>query len=491
MKRLHVLAMTLLAGMVSFAWAQEPTTRPESRVKVRGWTVLISDPFQPMASSPAVFSDTLPEFVSTKRPRAVGADRDRIMPVGIVRVTGEVGLKVDVQLDAKTGQFNSTWPLARMRGNAAMWRDVALTVTPRNMIALDGRHWLNQFRDVKTPFLFTSDRAEPFLLYDVSLPFVNQLSVASGSAPDTIRYAHAGHAPLHDVVFYRPAANSGWETAIVTDLAAPAGAQPPVPPAPRPTNSAQTQQEASIRQQIQQLEQNRQSIMQSVALQGVDAASLQAYLQRSEDQIRQLQSQLPRPPVQPVVDPSIAASKEAAQEIQLTKSAANGFRPLLEEWTTRLAPYDLEPTDVRAIVSILETQLSDSSRLTAVYRMDDAELQRLLPIEVIPATNDIRRVALVIVRNIDPALPTEVDSLIARLGDRDWKTREQASKELAAVGPVARSKLMSALTSADAEVALRAERLLLQLGVGGPTPAPAPAVGEGIIINGGNLILIR
>jgi hypothetical protein len=102
----------------------------------------------------------------------------------------------------------------------------------------------------------------------------------------------------------------------------------------------------------------------------------------------------------------------------------------------------------------------DKKRLTAVYRLDPAELDRMLPLEVTPTPRKTVRVGLVIARNIDPSVGDEIDQLIAQLAHPDWEQREVAHKQLADLGAAARPKLQAALQQKDMEVVWRAERLL-------------------------------
>jgi HEAT repeat protein len=95
--------------------------------------------------------------------------------------------------------------------------------------------------------------------------------------------------------------------------------------------------------------------------------------------------------------------------------------------------------------------------------MDDAEFDRLLPIEVVPQPARIKRFALVIVLNVDPAAGTIVDDLIKQLGDEDWSKRDAAYQALVAMGPAATAKLNAAKNNTDMEVVWRVERLLAQL----------------------------
>ena len=91
------------------------------------------------------------------------------------------------------------------------------------------------------------------------------------------------------------------------------------------------------------------------------------------------------------------------------------------------------------------------------------ELDRLLPLDVTPTPRKTVRVALVVVRGIDPAITDEIDGLITQLGDADWNVREAAYKQLAEFGAAAQPKLTEATRQKDLEVVYRAERLLQRL----------------------------
>jgi hypothetical protein len=55
---------------------------------------------------------------------------------------------------------------------------------------------------------------------------------------------------------------------------------------------------------------------------------------------------------------------------------------------------------------------------------------------------------------------SEIDELIAQLGDDQWSTRDAAYQTLAKLGKAAKSQLEKAQKSHDMEVVWRAERLL-------------------------------
>ena len=111
-------------------------------------------------------------------------------------------------------------------------------------------------------------------------------------------------------------------------------------------------------------------------------------------------------------------------------------------------------------MKILARHVLDPKRLTAVCRLDPAELDRVLPLEVVPQPKKISRIALVIVKNIDPAIDDELDRLIKQLGDPSWKIRDRATKEIHKLGVRAKKRLEVAANDKDAEIAYRAELLL-------------------------------
>jgi hypothetical protein len=92
--------------------------------------------------------------------------------------------------------------------------------------------------------------------------------------------------------------------------------------------------------------------------------------------------------------------------------------------------------------------------------MDPAELDRVLPLEIVPQPKKISRIALVIVRGMDPALNAELDALIKQMGDPSWKVRDAATKAIRKLGVRAKTRLEGAANSSDTEVAYRAEQIL-------------------------------
>jgi hypothetical protein len=165
--------------------------------------------------------------------------------------------------------------------------------------------------------------------------------------------------------------------------------------------------------------------------------------------------------VPPATMSAPATSPSENSSVHMTPiESADPSRFLADDWKPRLAAWEIEPSDIDLIVRTLKAQALDDRAMTAVFRLDEADLSRVLTLEITPPPAKVSRVALVIARNIDPALSDLIDQLISQLGSPDWKQREAATDLLANYGPAAQSRLQAALGSKDQEIVVRAERLL-------------------------------
>jgi hypothetical protein len=118
---------------------------------------------------------------------------------------------------------------------------------------------------------------------------------------------------------------------------------------------------------------------------------------------------------------------------------------------------------VETVLGILAARALDERWLTVVYRLDPAEMDRLMPLEVVPTPQRVVRVGLVIVRGLDPDVDDEIDRLIAQFGDADYAKRQDAMDRLRSIGNPATGKLQRAVNHTDLEIAQRAETLLAEL----------------------------
>ncbi len=164
----------------------------------------------------------------------------------------------------------------------------------------------------------------------------------------------------------------------------------------------------------------------------------------------------------------------------------------------RLARAGLAPNEVELFVGNYAALLFEGEAVVLACRLDQGTIDDKMPLSIFPEPTKVVRVPMVMMRNADPQLGGEVEKLIVQLGDPKFGVREAAQKQLLHLGPLAFPALNKVLNHADLEIAVRAERILLNqnqpaLGRQGvATPAAAPAAGAppgalvpGRAVNGG------
>jgi hypothetical protein len=412
--------------------APKPPAAPQGDFEVYEWVVLLCDPNQPAANAERMFPSTLPEFVGARRAAAPPESASEPSPAGVIRVVAPAGAtegqKVDVLVQAPAGRFLATWPKGKGRTNRQLWEAYELRPESAALRELPAGHWFGALRQGPSVGLHRGRAGERFLLYDVELNYALPLRAAGGDK-GSYELSNSGGAPLLDVTLFKPEGGA-WRRGGVASMPAAKGVAPATGPSTAPTTGPATTT-PSPAEVIQRMRQRRV------------AAGMPA------------DTPLPTPPP-PSTQPAAGASKAMVA----ADSPPAGATEALAPWKQRLTEAGLSPADVGQVLRILERFALDRKRMTVVYRLDPAELDRLLPLEVTPLPRKTVRVGIVVARNVDPAVGDEVDQLVKQLGADDWDAREAAYKQLAELGPAARPKLQAALNSKDLEVAWRAERLI-------------------------------
>ncbi|MFI5380626.1 MAG: hypothetical protein ACHRHE_15115 [Tepidisphaerales bacterium] len=418
-----ILAMGLSAGVCR---AAEPTTRPTTAPsdspasEVQEWLILVSDPNTPQASSGPMYGSSLPEFANPRRPSASGEKMLDPCPVGVIRLFADKpdsADKLDVMLTIKGGRFMGNWPKATSRTTGLLWQDWQLRTTPDSLETLNPKHWFNLLRKGESAYLVKNNRSERFIAYDLEIAYANPVQVRA-NGPAYLAW-NTGSVPLHDVCIYK-SRDDGWHTTTLARLDPSAPVQSATAPATRPTTAPSTLPTSPV---------------------------------------------AGGPATQPTTQP--VASGPTTRNVAEPTLGAAGIKDaaeLLAPWKAKLSAAGLSSTDFDVILSILTKYGLDSKRMTIVYRLDPSEMERLLPIEVVPQPRKVTRVGLVIVRNIDPAIGQEIEQLIVQLGDPDWPKREAAHKQLSDLGLPAKAMLEQASkNNKDLEVVWRSERLLAKI----------------------------
>jgi hypothetical protein len=430
MKKLIALLVLMLA-LTAHAADKVTGETPKGPYELIEWVVLIVDPNRTLANEAAAFKSTLPGFARGRRAVNESADSvKRPSPVGVIRLTAPNGADeepIDVLLQTVGGRFLGSWPEGKARNNRLLWDNVLLHEGPARPVLVDGGHWFTTLRsDTDSATLSSASRwSERFLMYDAEIPYRNIVRIEATT--DGYRLANAGLTPLRDVDIYAPT-EKGWRVGSLADLQATAQPVSTTKPAEPATKQA------------------------------ADAAKdVFADAKPQTKPVRSSPSLMRGPSTKPAPVEEVAAS--AWRNVKLGDASSDA----LGGWRSRLKEAGLKPADVETISAMLQAHALDTEQLTVVYRIDSSELDRLLPLEVVPAPVKTTRVGLVIVKNIDPAAGDRIVKLIQQLGDPNWEKREAAHAKLTEIGAGARPKLTEALKNPDIEIAYRVERLLAAL----------------------------
>lgn len=435
---LWLMVFCVLPCCVADAQPSAVPKSPEGAFEVHEWVIFICDPNQPQANAGSLFLSTLPDFMAGRRTAAAVEKLNEPTPIGLIRFTGNSGgEKVDVLLENKGGRFLGHWPKAQTRTNGLLWQNLMVSDQPAGATAADAlaaASWINRLRAPAAPALLREGKGERFLLYDAEPNYKLPLRVLPGDAELHYQVTNSDKVGLKDLTFYKKLPD-GWHSATVGDL-------PPSSPTTKPATKPAT------------------APMAPTTLAASRPTTAPATLAATKPATSPTTLAASQPSTKPTVGLPIA----------LAASDAASDAALLAPWKARLTAAGLQATDLDLIIGILEKQALDANRLTAVYRLEADQLDQLLPLDIVPSPRKTVRVGLVIVRNIDPAIATEIETLVAQLGDVKWDAREAAQKRLTDLGLAARPKLELLLKSArDPEVVYRIERLIAAL-----TRDPAP-----------------
>jgi hypothetical protein len=406
------LTLTWMCSSAAPAQTTAPTTAPS--FEVHEWVVLVSSPFQSEANQDGMVLSTLPASADSRRQSAPAEQQNDPQPIGVIRLVGKAGAPVDVSITVRNGKMMAAWPKAKSKSNRLLWSNLNLsTELPATASmegqsepdALDANSWLNDLRRERSNWLRGDDSLERFLAYDLELDYTSPLTI-HGGRDFSYELINQSLQPMRELNLYKPD-GAGWRHAEIDQLGGPAVATKPT------------------------------------ATTGPSATS---------------QASAAAPP----------AAKNSAK-VTLDGSSSTQAAEVLGSWKERLMGDGLPATDADLIIRILGKYALDPKRLTAVYELDAAQMDQLLPLEILPEPSKTVRVGLVVLRDADPGVAGEIDELVTQLGDDEWTKRDAAYQALAKLGKAAKSQLEKAQNSKDMEVVWRAERLLEAMN--GATPA--------------------
>ena len=442
-----LIALTLVV-VLPFSRAQAEDAPP---LELHEWSVWLAEPQGKEINTLASHASAMPGVVETERSRRREADKPAPSPVGVMTLYGEPPEVVDIDLRIAAGRPIAQWPRSEGKASRLRWLDLKLSkeLTNREALAyIPEGHWFHQARDLGGLYLQLKKggRIERFLTYDIE--FQTTLAVRLDGNAEQYKVANLGKHPLNDVLLIVPGPEGrrvGWLESTAAGAGA-AGATPATPAGAR----AGAAQPAGAR--AARVVRAGNAVVVVAAPPGAVAAPVQ----------------LPPGANAPAGQPNAAgqpAVKETITDIAISGPLAVDSDEFKEktsdELRKRLAAAGLKEAEVNLLHSLYAKHFFESDSIQIVFRMPQEAIDEMTPLTVEPENTKVKRVALVIARNVDPLLRDDVQKLVTDLGDPSYAKREHAEKRLKALGRLAIPNLKEALKNKDTEVVMRAERLLL------------------------------
>jgi hypothetical protein len=417
----------------------------------------------------------------------------RVAPINLITFYGEPATNLDIDLRTKAGSFLAHWPPCDHLPNRLRWSGApAVNLTdkladPSELSSVDAEHWMHKAREGDALYVSRGARTERFLAYDVELNLAAPIRLAGG--PDKYTVINISGTTLYDVLISRPTPE-GRRVAWLDVL----------PAASSSAADAASKDAKAAKAKADLFEDDKDAAAEAKKPAAAEAAKEGADTQKSEPAAKppaaaaqDANKPAAGEPAKGATLPALAADKKVPDtgvEITLSEPidpkspevAAKTSQPLSE----RLVRAGLKPLEVEIFIKNYQSLFFEGDALIVACRLSPSLVDEKLPLSVFPEPAKTVRVAMVAMRNADPQLGSEVDRLIAQLGDKKFAAREAAQRRLFELGALAFPALQKSLNSADLEIVLRCERILLnqnqtpnptaQVNQAGAAPAAAPAV---------------
>lgn len=381
------------------------------KFEVHEWAVWIVDPTVEQANARDRYPSAMPGVVSSIRSRQGIRDKNAVSPLSVLTFYGAAVEDLEVSLRIQSGRFVASWPKAQQKSRRLRWVDIDLTqkaAAQGRLAYVAAEHWFNQARKLKNVLAVNSgSRTEQFLTYDQELKYSIPVRIEGG--PDRYQVINTSPYPVYDVLISVPTPQGrriGWLETVA------ASAQALKKKAATPRNKEGKLPVAALKPNA-----------------GVGGTVAQVELSA------------------PLKADSAAFKSQAPQALK-----------------KRLLDTGLTQSEVDLILTIYTPAIFESSEMVVLFRLPRSVVDELIPLDFFPEPQKTLRTTLALVRNIDPGLKREVDSLVGQLGDADYAKREASEKRLRELGSIAIPALRKALKHQDLEIVFRAERLLLSGG---------------------------
>tara|TARA_R110002111_G_scaffold262504_1_gene338873 strand:- start:32495 stop:33961 length:1467 start_codon:yes stop_codon:yes gene_type:complete len=395
----------------------------------------------------ALFRSTTPGYMLSRRLSADASESDKPAPLGLITFEGPAVNDIDVLIEFPSGRFLSHWPTARIQSNRIYWRSQNLLKEGPASMPLADQDWLSHLQHADRLFVKGIDKTERFILYDVELNHAPGVVLTHTKAGFELQNREAF--PLKHVTILQPTAQKQeWKLASIEQVpgvkkeekkpeAKPAAKSPKIDPLADEVLEKKSKVEKAT-EKAQELAKVGDKLREIGVLPEKAAAATAAKAKPETPAVKDV--------------PPVSIPFNNAEPLTQEK--------ILSEWEKKLTGLGLGKPEVTHVLKILGQHAFREDQATVVYCMDEGTLDKILPIEITPFPDVLRRTAVVILLDADPALLQRINQLITQLGDSNWEQRETAQKKLEEYGKAAQAELQKATKNKDLEIVYRAEQIL-------------------------------
>lgn len=433
--------------------AGEPEKKKQkiSQLIVRDVNVFLVSAHGKKLNDAALFRSTTPGYMLSRRLSADSSESSKPAPLGLITFEGPAVRDIDVLIEFPSGRFLSHWPTARIQSKRIYWRSQNLLNDAQPSMNVVEQHWLHHLQNCDRLFVKGLDKTERFILYDVELNHVPRI-VLSQTKDDTFQIQNSQAFPLQHVTILQPSMEKeAWKLASIEQI-------------------------PGVKKEKKNLDSKSNKTVKSKVVDPLSDENLKSKAkEKKANQLAVLGGQLRAIGALPALGKSTAkpsaktkAKAPAAKNVPAIKVPYSGDVSLPQEnilnvWEKKLKELGLGKPEITHVLNILKQHAFRKDQATIVYCMDEGYLDKIMPLEITPFPDVVRRVAIVIMLDADPALQKRIDQLIAQLGNTNWEQREAAQKKLEEYGKAAQSQLQKAVKNKDLEIVFRAEQILSKL----------------------------
>ena len=348
---------------------------------------------------------------------------------GLMTFEGPPVDDVDILLEYPKGERVMSHPSGEPRSSRELWQSVKLASEPgdKTLARLPEESWVSRMRNTDRLWLTTSSRAERGLLYDLAQTARVDARLQLEGGKWSV--ANESTRSLRNVLVAVPSDSGEWSQTFIPVL-----------------ESSRLEKKADENKKTKETASEEDVAKAKAAAETPAGKMVGQFLAAALGQ----KAALGRP----------AAKKR--------ENVALNFEPIelgsVESVTDIAAGYAKRFDGLgeveRAFIDGAVRRACENGRAVVFYELGDDDAAMLTTLDISPNIGPIRRHAFVAAIDLDPRLTETMKQYISDLGSDSWTERVAADDALRELGQAAIPELRTAAESKDAEVALRAERII-------------------------------